>query len=179
MVTTMLFHAKASTRLVLTALLTTAASVLGYVESTFFPSAAVPGIRIGLANIAVLIALSSLGPKSAIIVSVSRVFIVSLATGTFGGPALILSLAGAVAALVVMIGLYHFGQHFSVVGWSVGGSAAHVMAQFTALSLLSGSVSVMVIAPIALAAALFSGLVIGVASRSILSRIPSHSLAST
>jgi len=177
MVTTMPFRAKVSTQVVLTALLTTAASVLGYVESTFFPAIALPGIRIGLANIAVLIALSHLGPKSAIIVSVSRVFIVSLATGTFGGPALILSLAGAVAALVVMIGLRHFGQRFSVVGWSVGGSAAHVMAQFTVFSLLTGSVSAMVIAPVAIGAALLSGLVIGVASHSILSRIPSQSLA--
>lgn len=176
---TMSFRARASTPTVLTALLTAAASVLGYVESTLIPSGVFPGIRIGLANIAVLIALSYLGPKGAVIVSLSRVLIVSLTVGTFGGPALILSFAGAAAALVAMIGLRFLGRHFSVVGWSVGGSVAHLVTQLVVVSILTGSISVLAVAPWALALALISGLVIGVASRSILSRVPSPSLAGT
>jgi len=172
-------RARVSTPTVLTALLTAVASVLGYVESALIPSGVFPGIRIGLANIAVLVALSCLGPKCAVIVSLSRVLIVSFAAGTFGGPTLILSLAGAIAALVAMIGLRFFSRQFSVVGWSVGGSVAHLATQLVVVSVLTGSISVLAVAPLALALALVSGLVIGVASRSILSRVPSLSLAST
>jgi heptaprenyl diphosphate synthase len=94
-----------------------------------WPPLPVPGLKLGLANIAVLIALVSLGPARAVAVSVGRVFIVALATGTIGGPVFALSLAGAMASLGTMSLLRRFGPLFSVVGWAVAGAAAHCLAQ--------------------------------------------------
>ena len=58
------------------ALLTTAAMILSYLES-LLPSIAIPGVKMGLANIAVIFALYRLGPREALAVSLVRVAMVS------------------------------------------------------------------------------------------------------
>ena len=63
------------------ALLTTAAMILSYVES-LLPSVGVPGVKLGLANIAVIFALYRLGGKSALAVSLVRVFMVTMLFGS-------------------------------------------------------------------------------------------------
>lgn len=147
------------------------ASVLGLVESLLIAPMPVPGMRLGLANIAVVIALAALGPSSALAVSLGRVFVVGLATGTLLGPTSAMSLAGALAAWLVMVGLSSAGRIFSCVGWSVGGSAANVIAQLVAASLLSGTVAPLVLLPLSLGLSLPSGVGVGLAARALVPRV--------
>ncbi len=65
----------------LTAMLLAVATALGYAEAVLLPALPVPGLKLGLANVAVVIALAVLGPARAAVVSVGRVFLVALATG--------------------------------------------------------------------------------------------------
>ena len=86
-------------KLTVTALLTAAAMILSYVES-MIPSFAVPGVKIGLANIASVFALFSLGEREAWGISTVRVLLSGILFGNI--TSIIYSLTGAVFSLVSM-----------------------------------------------------------------------------
>ena len=160
-----------------TAMLLACAVALGYLESAVWPALPVPGVRLGVANVAVVAALALVGVRSAVIVSLGRVLLVGLAAGTLGAPGMLLALAGAVASLVVMVALRAAGPVFSVVGWSVGGAAAHVLGQVLVASVLVGSSAPLMLAPLMLGLSVPAGLATGLAVRLLLSRIPELSLS--
>jgi len=165
-------HADTATRRVATTgSLLALACVLGLVESLLVVPLPVPGLRLGLANIAVVIAFALLGPKSALFVTVGKVVIVGLATGTLFGPVSAMSLTGALAAWAAMAVLASRGQTFSCVGWSVGGSAANVLGQLLAASALAGTLTPLVLLPVSLALSLPSGMGVGFAARALVSRV--------
>lgn len=159
-----------------TAMLLAMAAVIGYLEIVLLPPFSVPGFKLGLANIAVIIALANVGLARAAIVSLGRVFIVALAAGTLGGPAFVLSLAGACASLALMAVLRR-SPAFSVIGWAVAGAAAHNLTQLVAACLLVGTFAPIDLAPLALAMSLPSGLAIGYSARLLISRVPRVSLS--
>lgn len=167
----------AARRLAATAVLLATACVLGYLESVIMPPLPLPGVRLGLANIAVVIALAVHGPRTAAVVSLGRVLLVALATGTLGGPAFLLSLSGAVAALAAMVLLASTGPGFSVVGWSVLGSAAHVAGQLLVASALVSSSAPFALVPLSLGLSVPLGLAVGFTARLLVSRIPDLSLS--
>lgn len=166
-----------TTSLALTAVLVAVAVCLGYAEAVLLPTMPVAGVRIGLANIAVVMALAFLGSGRALLVSVVRVVLVAAITGTLGGPAFVFALSGAVAAWLAMCAVARAGHLFSVIGWSVAGSAAHVSAQLLVASFFVGSAVPLLMLPASLGLALATGLVTGHLSRLLLSRIPSPSLS--
>ena len=112
---------KKTKRLVLLAMLTAVAMILSYVES-LLPSVGIPGVKMGLTNIAVIFALFRFGWKEAAALSLVRVVLVSLLFGSVG--AMLYSLAGAVLSLAVMALLRRIDR-FSTVGISVAGGVAH------------------------------------------------------
>lgn len=160
-----------------TGMLLAVAVVLGYAETLVSATLPVPGAKLGLANVAVVVALATGGPFRAGVVSLGRVLIVALATGTFGGPVFALSLAGACASLAVMVCLRACRATFSVVGWAVAGAAVHALAQVAAASLLIGSSAPAALIPLALGLSLPSGLAVGYSARLLISRIPRFSLS--
>lgn len=153
-------------------LLVALGAVLGLLESSLMPSLPVPGVRIGIANIALVLALVLLGPRKALAVSVLRVVVVGIAAGTLGGPSLLLALAGTLCAWAAMAVLSARGAAFSVVGWSVAGAAAHVVGQLFVASALTGSPAPLLLAPLSIGLALVCGLAIGFSVRLLLSRLP-------
>ena len=153
-------YADRTHRLAVCGSLTALASVLGLVEATVLPPLPLPGVKLGLANIAVLIALTSLGRANALFVSLSRVVVVGVVTGTLLGPSGALSLGGALAAWATMALLSGAGERFSVVGWAVGGSAAHVAAQF----LVAWGISGVLLPPFVMAGSLGSSAITGLAT---------------
>ncbi len=161
----------------LTAAFLAIAVVLGYLESVALPSLPVPGVKLGLANLAVIVALVHLGPARAALVSGARVVLVALATGALAGPVFLLSAAGAVASFLVMWALASRGDTFSPVGWSVAGAAAHVIAQLAMASLLASTLAPLALAPLSLGMSLPAGLALGLAARVLVSRLPELSLS--
>lgn len=154
-------------------------SVLGLVESWLVPALPLPGVRLGLANIAVVLALALLGDGKALAVSVGRVIVVGAATGSLGGPASALAAGGALAAWAAMVALRRAGgDRFSVIGWSAAGSAAHVLAQIGVACVLAGSLAPLFVGPVSVLAGLFFGVIIGYLARLLLSRLPLAAYAS-
>lgn len=144
------------------------ACVLGIVES-WLP-APVPGARLGLANVAVLVALVRYGWARAARVGMCKVLLVGLATGSIGGPAFVLSAAGTAASLIAMGALVRCGR-FSVSGASVGGSFAHVAAQLLVASAVASSSAVALLATPALLASIPLGMLTGAAASALISRL--------
>lgn len=113
---------------------TAIALVLAWVESLIPPLyAAIPGIKLGLPNIAILFILYRYSVWDAAAVSLVRIVIVSL---LFGNPmTFAYSIAGAVLSLVGMALLKRLGW-FSTVGVSVAGGVLHNVGQVLAAVIL-------------------------------------------
>ena len=109
--------------------------ILGYIES-FLPSF-VPGIKLGLANVIILIVLLYFSWWQALLLSVIRVFIVSLLVGSIFQFGFYVSLAGALASFLIMFILHIiFKEKISVFGVSIAGSFFHVTAQLLMVYIL-------------------------------------------
>ncbi len=150
------------------ALLTTTAMILSYVES-LLPSVGVPGVKLGLANIAVIFALFRLGGKSALAVSLGRVFMVTMLFGSMS--ALLYSLAGAALSLVVMA-LLRRTDRFSTVGVSVAGGVAHYAGQILMAMLLLGTARLAYYYPVLVISGVAGGIFTGLAAALLIRRVP-------
>ena len=119
---------KHSARTVATLGLCTAiAMVLAWLESQLPPLAvAVPGIKLGLPNIAIIFILYCFGWKEAAAVSFVRIVAVSLLFGNV--PTLLYSLAGGFLSLLGMV-LLKKTNLLSTVGVSVAGGVLHNVGQ--------------------------------------------------
>lgn len=147
------------------------ACVLGLVEASLPALPVAPWLRLGFANIAVVVALAAGSARMAAAVSAGRVLIVGLATGSLFTPIFAMSAAGAVAALVVMVLVRRAIAGLSPVGWSAAGSVAHVLGQFGAAALLLGTGGVFALVPPSALAAVAFGAVVGSLARIAVSHI--------
>lgn len=113
--------------------------ILSFVESQIPPLVAVPGVKIGLANIVTVFLLYTLGWRAAGIVSIIRVLLSSLLFGNV--QSLIFALSGALLSFVVMIVAKHL-LPFGTVGVSVLGAIAHNAGQIIAAVIVMETVGV-------------------------------------
>ena len=159
---------KKTKRLVLLAMLTAVAMILSYVES-LLPSVGIPGIKMGLANIAVIFALFRFGWKEAAALSLVRVVLVSLLFGSVG--AMLYSLAGAVLSLAVMALLRRIDR-FSTVGISVAGGVAHNAGQILMAMLILQTKQLLGYLPVLAVSGIAGGVLTGLAAALLIRRIP-------
>ena len=116
------------------ALFASLALLLSYVEMLLPPIfTGVPGIKMGLPNIVIILILYRFGIKEAAIVSFVRLLIVSVLFGNI--TMLWYSLAGAVLSLAVM-GILKKLDILSTVGVSVAGAIMHNVGQMIVAMLL-------------------------------------------
>jgi len=146
-------------KLTLTSVLIALALALAIAENLAIPllRMPIPGAKIGLSNIAVLVAFYFVGPWYAFVVLMVRVFVVFL----FGGNtvAFVFSLFGGVMAYITMFALKH-SKRFSLYGISAGGAFAHASGQMVAAVYLTGSTTVFYYMPILTGLSLVAGLVV-------------------
>lgn len=160
-----------SREVALTASLLAVACVLGLVEASMPGLPVAPWLRLGLANIAVVVAFAVGTLRTAGIVSLGRVVLVALATGSLFTPTFAMATAGAVASLAAMWGARRLISGLSPAGWSAAGSAAHVLGQFAAAAALLGTGSVIALAPPSVLVSLAFGAVVGSLAQLAVSRI--------
>lgn len=159
---------KKTKRLVLLSILTAVAMILSYVES-LLPSVGIPGVKMGLANIAVIFALFRFGWKEAAALSLVRVVLVSLLFGSVG--AMLYSLAGAVLSLAVMALLRRIDR-FSTVGISVAGGVAHNAGQILMAMLILQTKQLLGYLPVLAVSGIAGGVLTGLAAALLIRRIP-------
>lgn len=151
-------------RLSRTALLCAVALVLGFLETMIPLPGALPGMKLGLSNIAVVVALFQIDGRAAAQVALAKV----LATGfLFGSPLMIAySVAGTLLALGVMLGLR--ALHVDVVAVSLAGAVAHNVGQLLVAAAFLGTWAVLLTAPFLAAAACVTGAATGVVAHQVL-----------
>ena len=154
-------------KMALLGVLTAGAIVIAILES-FIPSIGIPGVKLGLANIVILIILYELGIVEAIIVNLLRVLVVGLVRGTFLGMGFFMSLTGAVFSLGIMILFYLLIKKFSVIGVSVIGSIFHVGGQILIAMIYLGSAYIVLYLPVLAISAIITGVFVGIIARIII-----------
>ncbi len=160
---------KSTRKLTIYALLIAAALVLSYIESiipTFF---AVPGMKLGLTNIVIVVALYKMNRKSALLINFARVI---LATAMFGNMAsFAYSIGGAMLSLTVMILVKRLGR-FSIIAVSACGGIAHNLGQIIVAMILLSTYQVGYYMIVLWFTGIVSGLFIGIISGLIVERLP-------
>jgi len=134
----------------------------------------IPWLRLGLANIITLVALMLYGLRTAMTVTLIRVILASIFTGTFLGPAFMLSFAGGVSSTAAM-GLTYlvFRNIFGPVGLSLVGALFHNVAQLTLAYFLfiQRIEAMLLISPVILLLGTLTGGVNGVVSHLLINNI--------
>lgn len=153
------------------AMASTLALILSYIESLVPLSFAVPGIKMGLANIAIVFVLYRLGEKEAIAVSLIRLFWVAVLFDSF--MTFLYSLAGAALSMTVMIILKRSGK-FSAVGVSVAGGITHNAGQIIAAVLLMETAQIAYYLPVLVVSGTVTGVIIGIVSALLINKIPKN-----
>ncbi|MDO5142536.1 MAG: Gx transporter family protein [Eubacteriales bacterium] len=153
-------------------LLAALAVVLSLVERLFPLDAVVPvpGVKLGLANVVTLFALTRLSVREALAVMLCRVTIAALLMGSVS--AFLFSLLGGLLSLVVMALLLRLeGRFCSLLGVSVAGAAAHNVGQIAAAMLWLKTTAVLTYLPFLLVMSVPLGLVTGLTCAVVLSHL--------
>ena len=151
-------------KIALASLLAALAVILGGIDN-LIPMPA-PGVRLGLGNIAVLLAIYLLDLKSAFVVMLLKVFLSSM---LFGNPTMLLySLAGALLSLASEIAAKKM-RCFSVVGVSLIGGIFHNIGQLICAYFLVGKGAIYYI-PVLCASGSIAGILTGIAAGIIVKR---------
>ena len=122
-----------------------------------------PGVKPGIANIITLYAMYRFNFRTAIWVSILRVFATSLILGQFLSPTFMLSLAGSLLSLLTLyFSIKLPSRFFSPMSLSVLSSFAHITGQLLLVRLwLIPHASIYYLIPVYSAAALIFGLING------------------
>lgn len=147
------------------------AIIFGYVETLLPVFTGIPGIKLGLANLAVLFILMRYSIKEAFLVSVIRILVIGFLFGNMFS--ILYSLAGAGLSLLVMSLLKRSG-HFSVFGISMAGGISHNIGQLLVAMAIVENLNLIYYAPALLLSGTATGLLIGFLTGEVNRRIPLH-----
>lgn len=147
-----------------TAMLLGAALMLSYLESLIPLPLPIPGFKLGLANIALIICFEQISPLSALFLQILRISISAL---LFGSPtSLWFSLAGGAASYIVVALFYAFlRKYVSELGISIASAAMHNMGQLAAAAIIFSSAAVFNYLPWLLFASIIFGSITGIICR--------------
>lgn len=149
---------------------TSLALILSYVELLIPINFGIPGMKLGLANLLVVILLYKGCPRDALLLSVIRILLSGLIFGNMFS--IFYSLGGGLLSLAVMVFLKKTGQ-FTVAGISIGGGASHNVGQLLVAMFVVQTYQVGYYLPVLLIAGMITGAVIGILSAEVLKRTQS------
>ncbi len=160
---------KNTKKLTIYGLLIALALVLSYVESLVPAFFAIPGMKLGLTNIVVVVALYKLDYKSAVAINIVRIILVA---ALFGNAAtLAYSIGGGVLSLLVMIAIKRTGK-FSIMTVSACGGIAHNLGQILVAMALLYTAEIGYYMIVLWFTGIITGLIIGEVSGMVVKRLP-------
>jgi heptaprenyl diphosphate synthase len=148
-----------------------------------------PGLKPGLANVVTLLVLCRYGWRMAAWVTLLRVLVGSILIGTFLSPTFFLSASGAIASILVLGILHVFSSYRKLPeqsqppsSWSIGplglglaAAMAHMSGQFwMAYTLFVPHPGILTLFPVLLALASVLGIISGILTRTVLTRLNSN-----
>ncbi|MDF2906521.1 MAG: putative rane protein [Herbinix sp.] len=149
-------------------LLVALAFILSYIESLFPVFIAIPGIKLGLANLVVITAIYKMGVKEAFVLSIIRIVLVGF---TFGNPStMMFSLVGGLLSWLLMV-IFQKTKLFSTIGVSIIGGIAHNIGQILVAILVVENIDIIYYLPVLLIFGVIMGALIGILATIIIKRL--------
>ena len=147
---------------------TAAAMVLSYVETLIPVPFAVPGVKLGLANLVAVFLLMKLDWRYAAPVSLIRVLLTALLFGN--AASLAYSAAGAILSMLVMTGAKRI-KAFSPVGTSVIGAVFHNVGQIFMAIILTDTAQIAFWLPPLIISGVITGAAVGAVGAVLVAKI--------
>ncbi|HIV80784.1 MAG TPA: Gx transporter family protein [Candidatus Avanaerovorax faecigallinarum] len=156
-------------RIAVSAMFAALALIFSYIEAILPLSTGIPGVKLGIANLVVILALYNMNFRYAMGINVIRILVAGLLfNGLFGA---LYSLAGGVVSLTVMWLLKRTGL-FSMAGVSMAGGVAHNMGQLLVASALVSNLKMFVYLPVLMFSGIAAGILIGITASVVNGRVP-------
>lgn len=144
------------------------AFIFSYIESLLPTSVGIPGVKIGLANMVVIVTLYTMGAAPAFALSLVRIVLTGF---TFGNLAsMVYSLGGGMLSLLVMV-IARKTKLFSVTGVSVLGAVFHNVGQIIVAALVIENSSLFYYLPVLMISGVAFGIIIGVVGAMLIKRL--------
>ena len=147
---------------------TALALIFSYVETLIPIHFGIPGAKLGLANLVVVIVLYKAGWKDALLLSVTRIVLSGFLFGNLFG--ILYSLAGGLFSLGVMT-IIKRRESFSMIGVSMAGGVTHNIGQLIVAMIVVETYQVGYYLPALMLAGLATGTLIGLVCREVLRRL--------
>ena len=144
------------------------AFVLSYIETLIPVNLGIPGAKLGLANLVVMVALYTLGTKEAFGLSMVRILLTGLTFSSMA--AMLYSFAGGLLSFAVMA-LMKKTKKLSVTGVSVLGGIAHNAGQIFVAMWMLDTATLIYYLPVLAITGVASGTVIGLLAVMVIRRI--------
>ncbi|MBO5303874.1 MAG: Gx transporter family protein [Lachnospiraceae bacterium] len=144
------------------------ALICSYIESLIPFHFGIPGVKLGLTNIVVILMLYCVGAKEAIIISVLRIL---LAGFMFGNPfSIIYSLSGGLFSFLMMYLLKRTGK-LQIISISVAGGICHNIGQLCIASIVVENYNLFYYMPMLLISGFITGFLIGILAQEMVIRL--------
>lgn len=156
------------TRVAYFGVFTALALIFSYIETLIPFQIGIPGVKLGLANLIIVVALYKMGTREAFCLSVVRIVLSGFLFANLFS--ILYSLAGGMLSLAVMSLMKH-RDSFSVYGVSMAGGVFHNIGQILIAMAVVETFSVAYYIPVLLVAGVITGLVIGIVSNEMLKRL--------
>lgn len=154
-------------RIALFGMMVALAFTFSYLESLIPFNFGIPGVKLGLANLVVTVALYTMKPYEAFSIAVIRIFLAGL---TFGNAySIAYSLCGGMLSFLVMLAFRK--SKLSIIGVSMLGGICHNIGQIIVAAVVMSTINIVYYLPVLLVAGLVTGLLIGIVSKLIVNRI--------
>lgn len=154
-------------RVAVSAVLVALALIFSYIEVLIPFNFGIPGIKLGLSNLIIVVALYRLGMGYALTVNMVRILLAGLLFGGISG--MIYSFAGGITSFLVMLILKKTNL-FSPVGISLAGGVMHNVGQLCIAALVTETVKIFLYMPVLLISGMITGCLLGFAAVLILKR---------
>ncbi len=147
------------------ALLVALAMIFSYIETLIPIHFGVPGMKLGIANLVIVIGLYLLKPQEVLLISIVRILLAGFMFGS--GMSVIYSLAGGILSFFAMLLLKHTGK-FSIVGVSLFGGTIHNIGQLLVAAAVIENMKLFYYLPVLVIAGTVTGILIGLIAGRIL-----------
>ena len=156
--------------LVFTALLVAMALGVSLIENMIPLPITVPGAKLGLSNMIILVTLIIFNFKRGFQVALLKSVLLMLVTGF--GPSFLYSFAGAILSSITMgLALRYAKKYFSIIGISIIGAVSHNLAQIIVASYVLGSAMVFTYFPFLTFVAIVTGYFVGLGAYQVSSHL--------
>ncbi len=148
--------------------MTALAMIFSYVESLIPVPVPVYGVKLGVANIAVITAMYVIGNREALVINVIRIALTAALFGNMNS--FLFSIAGGLLSFAVMAVL-KCTKLFSIVGVSVAGGVFHNVGQIIAAIFIMETKAIIYYLPVLVVAGIVTGIIVGIVSALVAKRV--------